>query len=230
MRHLGIVSLDTAFPRIFGDAGNPDSYPFPVQIKVVNDADASVIVSDNVIPDRLTDAFVEAATELEAAGAGAIISTCGFLIHAQKIVAQSVRIPVMLSPLSLYPIVQSACPGTIGILTASANALGSNSLAAAGICDAVIAGMDQHVLFCETFLALKSTQRAEFDPGEMERLVLAEACKLASQHTLSALLLECGNLGPYADALRSNLDLPVFSILDAATFLMETSSMKRQPL
>ena len=43
---LGILSLDTAFERISGDVGNPDSYPFPAIVSVVQGADSTRIVKD----------------------------------------------------------------------------------------------------------------------------------------------------------------------------------------
>lgn len=223
MSHLGILSLDTAFPRIVGDAGNPNSYPFDAVVGVVRNADAATIVSDRAPGQDIIDAFSKEAQTLEAGGAGAIVSTCGFLVHAQMQVASAVRIPVMLSPLSLVPLVQTLCPGTIGILTASANALGPRTMSAAGITDVAIAGMDKHAVFRETFLATKSRQKETFPISELERLVLKEAEHLAAQRPLSALVLECGNLPPYAQVLKDSLGIPVFTILDAAEWLMNAS-------
>ena len=220
MAHLGILSLDTAFPRIPGDAGNPASYPCDARVRIVERADASQIVADQPPSEAMTQAFIRAAQDLEADGAAAIVSTCGFLIHIQPQVARAVRIPVMLSALSLYPLVQTVCPGRIGVLTASATALGSNALTIAGAQDAEIAGMDHHPLFRETFLATKPNQRQDFAPDEMQTLVLQEAKAIAGRTSLSAIIFECGNLPPYASAVRETLGQPVFTILDAAAWLL----------
>ena len=220
MTHLGILSLDTAFPRIPGDAGNPASYPFAAQVGVVAGAEASRIVSDQPPPPALTAAFVARAQRFEAEGAGALVSTCGFLIHVQSEVAAAVRIPVMLSPLSLFPLVQRVRPGRVGILTASAAALGPRALASAGIEEAEIAGLDHHAAFRETFLGPKSGQAQQFSREAVEALVLQEARALAARARLSALIFECGNLPPYADPVRAELGLPVFTILDAAAWMM----------
>ena len=222
MAHLGILSLDTAFPRIVGDAGNPESYPFDAIVQVVAHADAARIVSDDPPSEEMQAAFVEAAMSLEAGGAGAIVSTCGFLIHAQDRVARAVRVPVMLSALSMYPMVQAICPGPIGILTASAPSLGPNALSVAGAGAAEIAGMDHHPLFRQTFLATKDAQNQVFDAAVMEQLAVQEAQALAARAPISALIIECGNLPPYAPALRAALGVPVFTILDAAAWMMNS--------
>lgn len=221
MAHLGILSLDTAFPRIVGDAGNPDSYPFEARVQVVPEAFATGIVSDSPPDACILDAFIAAAQALERDGARAIVSTCGFLIHAQARVAEAVNVPVMLSALSLFGLVRATCPGRIGILTASANALGPTTLAAADIHDAEIAGMEHCALFRETFLAQKSDQRGAFSVAQMQTEVVDQAKALAARGSLSALILECGNLPPYAPAVRAALGLPVFTILDAGDLLMK---------
>lgn len=220
---LGILSLDTAFPRIPGDIGNPASYPFPARVHVVQGADSAVIVKDRPPPPDLLNRFVEGAQKLEAEGAKAIVSTCGFLITSQAEIAGAVNIPVMLSALSLVPVVQATCPGQIGILTASAASLGPNARCAAGLMgeQAVIAGLEHVPEFADTFLAPKSIQRSQFDREAMQAAVVATAQDLVARHPhVSALLLECGNLPPYADALREAVKRPVFHLGDAATFLM----------
>lgn len=220
---LGILSLDTAFERIKGDIGNPDTYPFAARVHVVTGADSQVIVQDAPPPPALLAAFVDAARTLEARGAAAIVSTCGFLITSQDHIARAVNIPVMVSALSLYPMVRATTAGKIGILTASQPALGPNALAAAGIdSDAVaIAGLSHIPLFAETFLARKSQQRSGLDPQQMEQAVVNAALSLQTAHPdLAALILECGNLPPYAPALRRALGLPVFHLADAASHLM----------
>ncbi|MBM4313773.1 MAG: hypothetical protein FJ122_07610 [Deltaproteobacteria bacterium] len=64
---IGILMLDTVFPRIPGDIGNARSYPFPVRYKTVKNANPFTVMGD--APDAgLLAPFVEAARELEAEG------------------------------------------------------------------------------------------------------------------------------------------------------------------
>ena len=223
---LGILSLDTAFPRIPGDAGNPASYAVPARLHVVEGADSTGIVRDARPEAALLERFIDGARALEAEGACAIVSTCGFLALVQADIAGAVRLPVMLSALSLYPLVRQVCAGKVGILTASAAALGLNTMRAAGVNPegSVIAGLDGHALFAETFLAPKARQSASFDREAMEALVVGEARQLVQRGPeIGAILLECGNLPPYADAIREATGRPVFSILDAAVWMMRAA-------
>ena len=225
---LGILSLDTAFDRICGDAGNPDSYPFDCLINVVPRADSSVIVADKPPCDALLSAFINGAQHLEKQGAQAIVSTCGFLVLAQRAIADAVRVPVMMSALSLVPLIYAIRPGPVGILTASATSLGPNVQAQAGIGpgDAVIAGLDGQAIFRTCFLVPKSQQPARFDINAMRRIVVEEATRLvATRPDLSAVVLECGNLPPYADDIRRATGRPVYSIIEAAEFLMRGTAL-----
>jgi hypothetical protein len=84
---LGILMLDTAFPRIRGDVGNPATWPFPVRFKVVRHASPQRVVRADAA--GLLDAFVAAGRALAAEGATAIITTCGFLaLHQYKLAAR----------------------------------------------------------------------------------------------------------------------------------------------
>ncbi|WP_172327350.1 aspartate/glutamate racemase family protein [Mangrovicoccus sp. HB161399] len=220
---IGILSLDTVFPRIPGDAGNPESYHLPTRVALVEGADPTRIVQDGQPVPDLVEGFIAAARQLEAEGACLITSTCGFLMSVQAEIAASVRVPCLLSGLCLIPLVQAMTGGRpVAVLTASEAALGPRILAAAGTdAGAVrIGGMSESTLFRETFLAPKSAQRRGFDRGEMEAAVLARARRLIAEHPgAGALVLECGNLPPYAGALRQALPVPVFSILDGARMM-----------
>ncbi|MGO4852853.1 aspartate/glutamate racemase family protein [Phaeovulum sp. W22_SRMD_FR3] len=220
---IGILSLDTRFPRIPGDAGHPDSYHLPARIRVVAGAGSPDIVRDGRPAPALVAAFIAAAQALEREGAVMLTSTCGFLITVQAEIAAAVRIPVVLSGLALVPLVRLMTGNRpVGILTASRPSLGTAALQAAGCtAEAVrIAGLEHEAAFAETFLTAKELQRQRLDPGEIEAAVTRAARGLVAAHPeIGALVLECGNLPPYAAAVRRAVGRPVFSILDAARLL-----------
>lgn len=229
---LGILSLDTRFPRLIGDVGCPESYPFPVEIAVVKDADSPKVVRDGAPGPELLAAFEDAARDLEKRGVSAIVSTCGFLVTAQARVAAAVNVPVMLSGLSMTPMLRTICPGRIGILTASSRALGPQSLAAAGLREGevAIAGMEDVPAFAKAILVTRNAQPSSVDQDAIRSAVVEKALGLRSQHPdLSAILLECGNLPPYADAIRAATGLPVFHLLDAAITMLTAQGGPHYP-
>jgi len=224
--------LDTAFPRILGDAGNIQSYECPARVHVVLGADSPDIVKDGAIAKGLAEKFCIAAKTLETQGAIALISTCGFLVTAQPQIARAVNIPVMVSALSLYSVIQTTIGAApIGILTASSASLGEAALQAAGIAreNVRISGMEDCTAFASAILNKKSSQTG-FDAREIERAAVEKAMALVSATpAMGAILLECGNLPPYAPAISKATGLPVYSILDGARLLWNAAS-KHQPL
>lgn len=229
---LGVLSLDTRFPRIPGDAGAPESYAVPTIMRVVDGADSPAIVRDGGPSAEIAARFVAAAEELDAAGVAAIVSTCGFLAPLQHAVARSVRAPVLLSALSLFPTLQLVRPGRIGVFTAARRALGPETRRAAGVDPetSVVVGFEDVPAFATAFLAPRARQVETLDVAAIEAAVVARASTLvASQPDLTAFLFECGNLPPYAPAVRRATGLPVFTLIDAAEMLVAASANRSTP-
>ncbi len=227
---LGILMLDTNFPRIIGDAGNVDSYDIPARTLVVSGAGSLDIVKIGQPSDYSINAFCTAARQLEEDGAFAIVSTCGFLITIQDIISKVVNIPVMVSALSLYPSIMSKLNGgPIGILTASRKDLGDTLLKAAAIdpTKVRVAGMEECAAFSDVILQPKEKQPTEINIVEIERYVIKQALDLLKKDpNITAFLLECGNLPPYAQAISLATGRRVYSILDGAKHLTKLASVK----
>ena len=58
---LGIVLLDTSFPRIPGDVGNAASYDFPIRLKTIAGATVQRVVFEADL--TLLGAFIDGARE-----------------------------------------------------------------------------------------------------------------------------------------------------------------------
>ncbi|WP_096171641.1 aspartate/glutamate racemase family protein [Cohaesibacter sp. ES.047] len=221
---VGILMLDTRFERPIGDAGNVASYPCPARVAVVEGAESPEIVKDGRPSDALVEAFLRAARQLEADGAIAITSTCGFLITIRKELQAAVSIPVITSALCLYPALKARHPdGRIGILTASKSSLGKVALAAAGIDakDVVIEGMEDCPAFAEAILRAKADQTLKMDQGAIEAAITAKAKAMVARHpNVRAFLLECGNMPPYQAAIAKATGRPVVSLLDGIADLL----------
>ena len=78
---LGILQLNTTFPRPPGDVGNPVSWPdIPVAIGIVEEATSDVVV-DGTWNESLVDAFVKEAERLRKyENCVAFVTSCGFVI------------------------------------------------------------------------------------------------------------------------------------------------------
>lgn len=221
--------LDTAFPRIPGDAGNMDSYPFPARAEVIPGAGTPEVVRDGRPAPDLVRAFYGAAQRLEQQGAVALVSTCGFLISIQDEIARAVQIPVMVSALSLYPSLrQMVGHAPIGILTASDASLGTLAFDVAAIprADVEVEGLEDCPAFANAILSRKDQQPDRLDRQAIEAAVVAKAAAILDRRPETrAFLLECGNLPPYAAAIRTATGRPVFSILDAAQIMWRGAQM-----
>jgi hypothetical protein len=214
MRPLGILMLDTRFPRIEGDVGNPASLPFPVifeRLDGVGPADAVAPVPDR---ERILDRLRQSAERLAARGAVGIGTSCGFLALFQAELAAVSPIPVATSALLLVAQLARTLPGgkRIGVITASAASLTPAHLASAGADPGTpVVGMPPHGAFAHTFLG----NAADLDRQAVERETLESGRRLlAACPELGGIVLECTNLPPYAAALRRTFGLPVYDVLD----------------
>ena len=130
---VGILMLETRFPRIPGDIGNASTWPFPVLYKVVRGATPDKVVRQDAM--GLLDQFINAAKELVADGADGITTNCGFLSLFQDELSAAVRVPVATSSLLQVPLIQRLLPRNkkVAILTISKATLTTEHLDAAGV-------------------------------------------------------------------------------------------------
>jgi Asp/Glu/hydantoin racemase len=210
---VGILMLDTRFPRVPGDMGNALSFDFPVRYHRVPGADPDLVVRRGAT--GLLPAFVEGARTLEREGVGAITTNCGFLVTFQRELAAAVRVPVFTSSLLLVPLVhRMLAPGLrVGILTVNAATLGSEHLAAAGITPEMpvaVAGLETEKEFTRVLLGDELELDVEAARAEHVRV----ARRLVAEHPdVGALVLECTNMPPYTADIQRATGRPVFDIL-----------------
>ncbi|MEP3198119.1 MAG: hypothetical protein ABJO57_09640 [Lentilitoribacter sp.] len=221
---LGILMLDTQFPRTLGDAGNPETYAMDVLIHIVENVSSLDVVNDQQLSQEVRQKFIDAAIALEDNGVSAITSTCGFLYKEQTKIADAVDISVMVSSLSLYAkIKRETGSDKIVILTASSTDLvslihSSNEIEKD---DVVIIGMENCNAFSQAILQDKNKQSTDLDVEEIANFVKGEVVNSLNMNTdVGAILMECGNLPPYIPAIKTVTDLPVYSILDGVEQIM----------
>src|SRR2546422_1843151 len=134
---VGILILDTRFPRILGDVGNAATFPFPVRYHRVSGAHPDLVVRRGA--EGLLPAFVQGARALEGEGVGAITTSCGFLVKYQQELAAAVRVPVFTSSLLMVPLVHRLLPAgrRVGNMTVNAPAPRPEHLRGGPIPDAI---------------------------------------------------------------------------------------------
>jgi Asp/Glu/hydantoin racemase len=202
--------LDTRFPRPVGDIGHPRTFAFPVRYSTVRGASPRRVVVER--DRRLVAPFVAAARALEADGVAAITTSCGFLALFQRELAASVAVPLWTSSLLLVAELEAALQpnGRVGVVTADAASLSADHLRAVGARgDIPIEGLATDSRFRATLLDDLET----LDEGEARRATVAAAERLVARRPdVRAIVLECTNLPPYADAVRDATGLPVHDI------------------
>lgn len=207
---VGILMLETKFPRIHGDIGNAMSWPFPVHYKVVRGATPDNIVRGD--PMKMLDHFIDAGRELVDMGCDGITTNCGFLSLIQDRVKAALGVPVTTSSLMQIPMVQSLLPAgkRVGVITISQNTLTPAHLAAAGApLDTPIIGTDQGRCFTRDIL--NDAYEIDFAAARLDLMDAARAMR-DTYPDVGAIVLECTNMVPYAADIRKVSGLPVYSI------------------
>jgi hypothetical protein len=210
---VGILMLDTRFPRIPGDMGHAATFPFPVRYHRVSGASPDLVVRRGAA--GLLPAFIEGARQLEREGVGAVTTNCGFLVKYQAELAASVRVPVLTSSLLLVPLVHRMLPPgrRVGILTVNAAGLTDEHFRGAGIGGDIplaVAGLEGEKEFTRVLLG----DEAELDVDQAREEHVRVARRLVTDHPdIGAIVLECTNMPPYALDVQRVTGLPVFDIV-----------------
>jgi len=215
---LGVLMLDTRFPRPPGDIGHPQSFGVPVRQLVVQGAwPARIVASAAALRDSgLAETFCGHARELERQGARAITTSCGFLVLLQRELQDAVTVPVVTSSLLQLPGLLEL-DEQVGVLTISAEHLGREHLSAAGVAaarqgDVLVQGVDPEGEFARAILG----NRGEMDLARAQADVVSAALALKKRAPhLRSVVLECTNMPPYAQAVHEATGFRLFSLLDA---------------
>jgi hypothetical protein len=200
-RFLGILMLDTRFPRLPGDAGHAQSWRMPVRFRVVHGASPQRVVREG--DPTLLQPFIDAAQRLVAEGAAAITTSCGFLLRFQSALQAALPVPVWTSSLLALPELRAP-----GVITVDAHSLGP-------IGDVPVEGLAPGCALQRTLL----DDLPALDAPAAEAETVAAATRLVQRHPeVEALVFECTNLPPYADAVQRATGRPVHHLM---TFVHE---------
>jgi hypothetical protein len=208
---VGILMLDTHFPRIPGDMGNAATFDFPVLYHRVRGASPDRVVRHG--QRELLPAFIEGARALEREGVAAV------------------SVPVFTSSLLLVPLVhRMLAPGrAVGIMTVDATSLRPEHFTGAGISKdipTVIAGMETEKEF--TRVLLGDQLELDVEVAREEHLTVARRM-LAAHPEIGALVLECTNMPPYRADLQAATGLAVFDITTLVRMVHDAVSQGLPP-
>ena len=223
---VGILMLDAQFPRILGDMGNAGTWPFPVHYKIVRNASPDLVVRGQA--KNMLNNFIDAGRELIADGVDGITTNCGFLALYQNELSEALQVPIASSSLMQISMVNSLLPGNkrAGILTISASSLNAAHLSAANVPDNTpIGSTEGGAEFTRAIL----DSEPEMDIAAARADNVAAAKALAADPSISAIVLECTNMVPYAADIRAATGLPVFSIYNFIVWFQASLAPKTFP-
>jgi hypothetical protein len=204
---VGLLRLDTHFPRPVGDVGNPNTFDFPVRARIVRGASASRVVRGDAA--ALLAPFIEAGRALAADGAVAIGTSCGFLGPFQRELAAALPVPFAASALLQLAWLAPMLPAgrRAGVITIDAQALDARHLAAAGAPpDTPVVGLPRDGALVRAVFG----DAAHLDRDRIRDEVIEAGLRLRARvPELGAIVLECTNLPPYRDALARAVGVPV---------------------
>lgn len=213
-QYIGILMMDTVFPRLVGDIGNARTYNFPVRYYTVRNVSTDKMNASNA-EKLLLQPFIDAAKELEKEGCRAITTSCSFLTGFQKQLANAVNIPVFTNTLMLAPFIHSMLNSKlkIGILTEKAELIHDDYFEQLGwsskdipIC---ISGMPKASPFSKLFI----DDNMEEDLEVLEECIKELTLKHMEQNPdTGAIILECTNFAPFTNLIQNISGVPVFGM------------------
>ena len=214
---LGIVMLDTRFPRLPGDIGHPDAFTVPVNRRVMRGIwpDKVVQSAAGLRAGRVLPGLVMVMRAFERDGARAITTSCGFLVLLQKELQAAVKVPIITSSLLQLPRLL-AVERKVGVLTISAGKLGTEYLRAAGVSkdrlkDVLVQGVDPKGEFAIAILGNRETMDIEKAAADV---VMAAIALKQREPSLTSVVLECTNMPPYRAAIEAATGLKTWALTD----------------
>ncbi|MVO17959.1 aspartate/glutamate racemase family protein [Parasedimentitalea huanghaiensis] len=214
---IGVLSLESYFPKPPGHIKNPSSLPFTTTYEILHGITVPKLLN-SPSPDMIVP-ILEAARRLEAQGVQAITGSCGFLALFQKEIAEAVSIPVFVSSLLQVPLAYQMTRAPVGVLTASAAVLTGRHIEGAGAqgIPIIVQGLEDTEEFASVILR---NERNGMDLAKVRHEVLTAGRRLIERAPdIGAIVLECTDLPPYAHDLQQELRRPVFDLTTLATMM-----------
>jgi hypothetical protein len=220
---LGILMLEGKMADVPGCMACAATFPYPVVRKVVRGSRTPLSAEEAW---AMLPLYVEAARELEREGVAAITANCGLIALMQQELAAAVRVPVVTSALLMVPSLHRMVGGRrIGILTFFSHAISERNYNASGWSaedvPVALGGVGER----ESWLTFLRTK--EVPPELRERLTadLLDLVRgmLAEHPDLGAFVSECTMLPACLEAVREQVEVPIYDILTQLDLAMSGS-------
>ena len=219
MKTIGVLKLNTGFPRLPGDIGNAESFRYPVSYCTIESAIPANVTVAGELPEILQQEFIEAAQKLIDENVSIITTSCGFLSTLQIKLASLSATPVICSSLALLPLLAQvhASAENIGVLTFNRDTLNVNHFG--NTKPGCIEGLQP----ADSLRRVIEQDLVELDPAKACKEVIAACDRLIkSQPGTRAIVLECTNLSPYKQDIRQHTGVAVYDIVDAVHWIIDS--------
>mmetsp|Transcript_84252 Transcript_84252/g.247135 ORF Transcript_84252/g.247135 Transcript_84252/m.247135 type:complete len:446 (+) Transcript_84252:114-1451(+) len=227
---LGVVRLDYKYPPAEGDIDCPASYGYDVFYRVCPGLTFDM-AQDGHFTEAVEREFAEAIKYLEMRGVSAITGDCGFMMAFQPIASEIASVPVFMSSMVQCPMVSVAFDkyDKIIILTANSKTLKPQKETLLSRCGFDVDDARFIIYGCQDVPGFDAVDKGEKVDVEYVTPGMVKMTKdiLKKDPTIRAIVLECTELPPYADALRKSTGLPVFDAITCADFFI--SARKDNP-
>ncbi len=221
---VGIIMLNTTFPRIVGDVGNALTWNFPVKYEIVDRVPNDKVVLNLDESDLVP--FIAAAKKLIGGGVRLITTSCGFLSLFQDQLSREVDVPIFTSSLIMLPMIRRMInpEKKILVLTANSETLSPEHFAAVGVSpknfNLEICGTQHKKTF--TNFTVHNWQSVNVDDCRNDLFEVLEESTSLAENKAGAIVLECTNMCPYSDDIRERYKVPVFDFVSMVNFVRET--------
>lgn len=205
---VGIIVMDCLIPYPPGTPGIAQTFDHQVIYEIVLGADMHNLIYDPN-PD-LVQEFIAAGRRLVQQGTKTVIGNCGFMVLFQREMAAAMPVPVFMSGLLQLPLIHQGLrpEQSVGIISASGTSLTPRHLEIA-CWGRQLRGLEDK----PAFKAAIHDQVGSLDFQAVRGEVVETALALQADHPeTGAILLECTDLPPYAEAVQHATGLPVYDI------------------
>ncbi len=173
----------------------------------------------------LIEDFLIAGEALIAEGCGALVTSCGFMARHQSVLSTKLSVPIATSSLLQLPMVSTLIgqERKVGVITYDDAGLDDAIFAACGAdVSTPRIGMPDGGAFRELIEG-----SGTYDRVALEAEIIHAAQELKSrEHDLGAVVLECTNMPPFAQAVAKACGLPVFDVLSLGHWLFSSTSSR----